>query len=239
MDVRAAVLDQKPDSVIVISEEELAPYDEIPAVWGVLLDEVPDVRFVDGTRTAVIPAGDALELIAWSPALRTCADQTCADGARVFERRPGEDPYILRAAETPAWADDLNEIEPVRYANGAYLTGYAVRDDGVILAWDLSGPADRDYQAFVHALGADGAKLAQVDRALWPGRYWRKGDRVVAWFDISVPPEARALYVGMYSIEGTTYRNAEVIDAQGAYVDQAATIPLTFRKVLRIPRSQL
>jgi 4-amino-4-deoxy-L-arabinose transferase-like glycosyltransferase len=226
MAARAAVLDQQPDSVIVISDEELAPLEEIPAVWGVLLDGVPDVRFVNGTRTAVIPASPALELIDWSPALRTCADQSCEAGARVFERRPGEDPVILGAAESPAWANDLTEIEPVRYANGAMLTGYAVRDGGVIAAWTLGGPADRDYQAFVHVLGADGAKLAQVDRSFWPGRYWRAGDRVVTWFEIDVPPDASALYVGMYRIESGTYRNAEVVDAQGAYVDQAATIPL-------------
>jgi 4-amino-4-deoxy-L-arabinose transferase-like glycosyltransferase len=99
MDVRSAILEQHPRDVIVVSDEELAPLEEIPAVWGVLLDAVPDVRFVNGTRTAVIPAGEALELIDWSPALRTCADQTCAAeaGSRVFERRPGEDPYILRA----------------------------------------------------------------------------------------------------------------------------------------------
>jgi 4-amino-4-deoxy-L-arabinose transferase-like glycosyltransferase len=228
MDVRSAILEQHPRDVIVVSDEELAPLEEIPAVWGVLLDAVPDVRFVNGTRTAVIPAGEALELIDWLPALRTCADLTCAAeaGSRVFLRRPGEAPYILRAADTPAWASDMTALEPVRYANGALLTGYAVRDGGVILAWTLSGPADWDYQAFVHVLDADGAKLDQVDRSFWPGRYWRAGDRVVTWFEVSVPPDANVLYVGMYRIEGATYHNAEVVDAQGAYVDQAATIRL-------------
>jgi hypothetical protein len=231
MDVRSAVLKQHPRDVIVVSDEELAPLEEIPAVWGVLLDAVPDVRFVNGTRTAVIPAGEAVELIDWSPALRTCADRTCAAdaGSRVFARRPGENPYILRAVDTPAWASNLTAIEPVRYANGALLTGYAVRGGGVILTWTLSGPADWDYQAFVHVLDADGAKLGQVDRSFWPGRYWRAGDRVATWFEVSVPPDARTLYVGMYRIEGGTYHNAEVIDAQGAYVDQAATIRLGVR----------
>ncbi len=225
MDARAAVLDQQPDSVIVVSEEELAPFEEIPAVWSVLLEPVPDVRFVNGTRTAVIPTSAALELIAWSPALRTCPDQACAeqDGAQVFEQRPGENPYILRPAEIPAWADGLTAIEPVRFANGAILNGYAVRDHGVMLSWQLSGPPTppADYQAFVHALDADGEKLAQVDRSGWPGRYWRAGDRLVLWFDLVLPPGTRALAAGMYRIEGTTYITTEVIDEQGAYVAQA------------------
>jgi hypothetical protein len=228
MDVRAAVLDQDPDSVIVTSEEERAPFDEIPAVWDVLLDSVPDVRFVNGTHTAVIPSGEALELIVWSPALRTCSDQACGrvGGARVFDRRPGESSYILRPVEAPVWTADTTEIEPVRFANGAYLTGYAVRENGVVLAWQLDGPAAADYQTFVHALGADGVKLAQVDRSFWPGRYWRAGDRLVLWYDLAVPPETAVLYVGLYTIEGETYRNVEVVDAQGTYVDQGATIAL-------------
>ena len=96
----------------------------------------------------------------------------------------------------------------------------------MIMAWQLSGRADRNYQAFVHVLDANGQKLAQADRLSWPGRYWRAGDTLILWFAVTVPPEAAALYVGMYTIEGTAYRSVEVIDAQGAYVDQAATITL-------------
>jgi len=230
MDVREAVLDQHPDSVIVVSEEELAPFEEIPAVWSVLLEPVPDVRFVNGTRTAVSPADAALELIAWSPALRTCPDQACADqdGARVFEQRPGEPPYLLLPAGTPMWADRIWFIEPVRFTNGAILTGYAVKDDGVVVSWELSDPPEPawDYQAFVHALDTDGNKLAQADRPGWPGRYWRAGDQLVLWFDLTLPLGTRALAAGMYRIEGSAYISAEVIDEQGAYIAQAATIPL-------------
>jgi hypothetical protein len=226
MEVRNAVLDQDPDSVIVISEEERAPYEEEPAVWGVLLEPVPDVRFVNGTQTAVIPSGGALELMAWSPALRICQEQACINqvGARVFERRPGEYPYILRPAEPPVWAVNVTGIEPVRFANGVTLTGYAVQDNGVVLSWRLGGPVNGDYQAFVHALGADGQRLTQADRLSWPGQYWRAGDTLALWFDLTLPPETAALYAGIYTIDGATYHNVAVIDAQGVYVDQAATI---------------
>ena len=109
----------------MISEEELAPFDEIPAVWGVLLNSVPDVRFVNGTHTAVIPAGETLELVSVSPDLRMCLTSDCLiDGAQTFSRRPGESPYlILNPAQPPPWTDDLVEIGPVRFANGAYLPG--------------------------------------------------------------------------------------------------------------------
>ncbi|MBI5957711.1 MAG: hypothetical protein HY866_03180, partial [Chloroflexi bacterium] len=227
LDVRDTILDRHVQDVIVISEEEIAPYDQEPAVWGALLDSVPQVRFVNGTRTAVIPVAPALELIAWVPGLRICADQTCQDqpDVEVFERRPGEAPYLLRPAQEQV-VNGLNELSPIRFANGAYLVGYAVHETSVVLVWELSGTAQADYQAFVHALDANGAKIAQADRPTWPGKYWRAGDRLILWFDLTVPPEAVSLYTGMYTLDGDNYRAAEVLDNNGAYVDQAATIPL-------------
>ncbi len=67
LDIRAAVLARDPADVIVIGTGEIAPYDEEPAVWGVLLDPARSLRFVDGRRTAVIPAQPATELIAVRP----------------------------------------------------------------------------------------------------------------------------------------------------------------------------
>jgi len=226
--VRDAVLERQPQDVIVISTGELAPYDEVPAMWGVLLERVPSVRFVNGTRTAVIPAGDSLELIAWSPALRVCADQDCmnGNGAEVLGLRPGENPYILRPPQAFAAQARLRSIGPVRFANGAYLTGYAVNPGNVELAWRLDGPVREDYHAFVHALDAGGQRLVQSDRLAWPGRYWRAGDTLVLWFDLTVPPDAAALYTGMYTMDGTNFNNVDVLDASGAYLAQGATIPL-------------
>jgi hypothetical protein len=228
LDVRDAVLERQPHDVIVVSTGELAPYDEVPAVWGFLLDGVPSVRFVDGTRTVVIPAGNSLDLIAWSPALRMCADQDCRAGSRaeIFDLRPGEDPYIVRPAQEDAAREiSLTSIEPVRFANGAYLTGYALNPASVVLVWRLDGPAHEDYHAFVHALDASGQRLAQNDRLSWPGRYWRAGDTLVLWFDLAVPPDTAALYTGMYTTDGTSFTNVEVLDASGAYLAQGATIP--------------
>jgi 4-amino-4-deoxy-L-arabinose transferase-like glycosyltransferase len=228
LNVRDAVLERQPQDVIVISTGELAPYDEVPAVWGVLLDRVPSVRFVNGTRTVVIPAGDSLELIAWSPALRVCADQDCLNrgGIEVFNLRPGENPYIVRRVQDTTPKASLSPIEPVRFANGAYLTGYAVNPGSVVLAWRLDGPVGEDYHAFVHALDAGGQRLAQSDRLAWPGRYWRAGDTLVLWFDLTVPPDAATLYTGMYTTDGTSFNNVDVLDASGAYLAQGATIPL-------------
>ncbi len=228
LDVRAAVLARDPADVIVISDEELAPFDEIPAVWGALLDPLPSVRFVDGTRTAVLPAGDALELIAPVPGLRTCPDAACLDAPEtdVFPLRPGEPPYALRPAADTLPLTDMTPIAPVRFANSATLTGYALDAGSVALVWELAGPGSADAQAFVHALDASGARLAQADRPAWPGRYWRAGDRLVLWFDLPLPPETASLYAGMYTIEGEAFRNVEVLDEAGAYLAQGATIPL-------------
>jgi len=229
LDVRAAVLARDPADVIVISDEELAPFDEIPAVWGALLDSLPSLRFVDGTRTAVVPAGDALELIAPVPGLRTCPDAACLDApeTEVFPLRPGEPPYALRPAPGTLPPGEVTPIEPARFANGATLSGYALGDGEVALIWQLAGPGGVDAQAFVHALDASGARLAQADRPAWPGRYWRAGDTLVLWFDLALPPETASLYAGMYTIEGEAFRNIEVLDEAGAYLGQGATIPLT------------
>ncbi len=226
--VRAAILARDPADVLVISDEELAPFDEIPAVWGALLDSLPSLRFVDGTRTAVIPAGDALELIAPVPGLRTCPDAACLDvpGTDVFPLRSGERPYALRSASQALPLAAVTEIEPVHFANGATLTGYALTDGEVALVWRLDGPDEADVQAFVHALDAAGMRLAQADRPAWPGRYWRAGDTLALWFDLALPPETATLYAGMYAIEGETFRNVEVLDEAGAYLAQGATIPL-------------
>jgi 4-amino-4-deoxy-L-arabinose transferase-like glycosyltransferase len=229
LNVRDAVLERQPQDVIVVSTGELAPYDEVPAVWGFLLDRVPSVRFVDGTRTAVIPTGNSLELIAWSPALRTCAGQDCraGSGSEVFDLRPGESPYILRPAQDDSAGEvTITSIEPVRFANGAYLTGYSVNPASVVLVWRLNSAAHEDYHAFVHALDAGGQRLAQSDRLAWPGPYWRAGDTLVLWFDLAVPPDTAGLYAGMYTTDGASFTNVEVLDASGAYLAQGATIPL-------------
>lgn len=224
LDVRDAVLKRDPADVLVISTQEQAPFDEHPAVWDVLLAPVPSVRFVDSTRTAVIPAGTTLEVIAWSPALRTC-DAACREANRTFEQRPGEPPYVLRPA--PEQSDiTFTAIDPQHFANGAHVTGYTRSEDHVILRWTLDGPVDADYQVFVHALDASGERFAQADRPAWPGAYWRAGDTLLLWFDLTLPPETTALYTGMYTTDGVRFDNVPLVDANGAYLDQGATIPL-------------
>jgi len=224
LDARAAILDRAPQDVIVISEEELAPYDEIPAVWGVLLDRVPGVRFVNGTRTAVIPARDGLVLLAEGPDLRRAPDP--APDAQTFPRRPGEAPLVLQAVQPGDMPIRYTAIEPAHFANGAHLSGYWLGEGEVALIWRLDGPETADYQAFVHALDAAGTRAAQADRFAWPGRYWRAGDTLILWFELDLPAETAALFAGMYTTDGTTFTNVAVVDEHGAYLDQGAMIPL-------------
>ncbi len=67
----------------------------------------------------------------------------------------------------------------------------------------------------MHALDANGVRLAQADRPAWPGRYWRAGDTLILWFALSLPPQTATLYAGLYTLEA------------GAYLAQGAIIPLT------------
>jgi hypothetical protein len=237
LDVRAAVLERSPADVIVISDQETAPYEEIPAVWGVLLDEVPSVRFVNGTRTVVIPAGESVELIAsligqdgTIPVYRGpyVGDSTESETFYLRTNNPAakREHFVVRRAQTHIAIEGLITIELVRFANGANLTGYTINAESVVLRYTLSGPVVDDYQVFIHALDADGERLAQIDRPGWPGSYWRAGDTLLLWFEMALPPGTATLYTGMYVTDGETFRNVEVVDANGAYLDQGATIPL-------------
>jgi hypothetical protein len=231
LDIREEVLTRDPDDVIVVSTEEVAPFDEIPAVWGVLLDPVPHVRFLDGTRTVVIPAEDALELVAWLPDVmyqppywESVESATWSENFELRGSTFANAYYSLRPANRVE--PDMVAIEPVQFANGARLDGYAIQGGQVLLRWRLDGPALADYQAFVHALDADSNRLTQADRLSWPGRYWQAGDTLLVWFNLAVPPDTVDLYVGMYTTDGVNFQNVAVIDANGAYLGQGATIPL-------------
>lgn len=228
LDIRTAVLERDPADVIVISSGEVAPYDEDPAVWSVLLDPAPSLRFVDGRRTAVVPARPVTELITVQPDLRACAAPDCSGATNgiSFEPRPGGPRFLVRTAAPDPWAGMITPVEPVRFANGARLTGYVVLPGEVLLRYRLPGPVPADFQVFVHALSDTGARLAQADRPGWPGRYWRADDTLYLWFALDLPDAADRLLAGMYAVEDGSYRNIEVLDAQGAYLAQAAEIPL-------------
>jgi len=161
--------------------------------------------------------------------LRPCAAQDCAapsPGASLFEPRPGGPRFLVRSTGADPWAGRVTTIEPVRFANGAALTGFAALPGEILLQARLPGPVPADAQVFVHALDAAGNKLAQADRPGWPGRYWRAGDTLYLWMSLALPEETARLSVGMYTIENDLYHNIEVVDAQGAYLAQAAELAL-------------
>jgi 4-amino-4-deoxy-L-arabinose transferase-like glycosyltransferase len=235
--VRDAVLDQSPARVLVISHANRAPEAQEPAVWSVLLDPVPDVGFVNGTQTAVVPAGDTLALIAYRPnpdgadepglpEYKLCVEPGCLDGAgQVFGLR-GTGHYVVRPITPGAWSQHITPVEPVHFSNGAALTGYALRNDAVLLRWQLQRlAAPRDYQVSVKVFAEDG--FAQLDRAGWPGRYWRDDDMLYLWFEMALPDEPHTLDVGMYTLDGDRPGDViEVVDENGAYVAQRAKIAL-------------
>jgi hypothetical protein len=223
MDVRKAVLDENPDEVLVISTEEVAPEEHEPAVWGVLLDSVPTVRFVDGTQTVVVPADTSLELIAQDSDLLVC-QEPCG---RVFDLRPGSDhPYVL--SQSPIIPDiEITPVDIVRYSNGVRLIGYSVEEKGVWLIWHLESAASLDYQVSLQVFDANGQKVAQQDRISWPGRYWKAGDTLYLWFDLVVPPDASHMFSTIYTLEDGEINDViEVLDEQGAYLAQGADIVL-------------
>ena len=117
--------------------------------------------------------------------------------------------------------------DEVRYANGAYLTGYFVGEGYVATRWRLSGPVPVTYQATVQVFDDQGIRLTQADRLSWPGGYWRLDDTLYLWFTVDVPVEAAMLFVGMYTVDEGGFTNVEVIDQMGGYLGQGAELPVT------------
>ncbi|MBN1427193.1 MAG: glycosyltransferase family 39 protein [Anaerolineae bacterium] len=229
LDVRNAILERYPSDVIIVSEGEIPDYDQEPAVWSVLLDRISDVRAVDGTRTVVVPAEGALELVLLSDSIEAGPFGDYwerNDGRDVFPQRPGDSSYLLRPIDDSSLAVLVVPIEPVRFANGVWLVGYIRQERALALVWKLDGAATQDYQAFIHLQDMDGNRIAQADRLSWPGRYWRAGDTLYLWFDLDALPQATAISTGMYSFEGDVYINVDVLDVAGNPAGQSITIPL-------------
>ncbi|MBN1313275.1 MAG: glycosyltransferase family 39 protein [Anaerolineae bacterium] len=229
MDVRSAILEQSPADVLIVSEGEIPDYDQEPAVWSVLLDRVPDVRAVDGRRTVVVPAGDALELVLLSPTIESSPPGDYwrrSYGGEIFPQRPGDSVYLLRAVDGSSLAAQTVTVDPVRLANGAVLEGYARDGRILVLAWRLTGPTDQDYQVFAHLLDGDGNRIDQADRSSWPGCYWREGDTLYLWFELDDLPDAALVRTGMYTFDEEKIINVDILDVAGNPAGQFVDVPL-------------
>ncbi len=208
----------------------LAPYDDVlilgaqsaysgHQVWRALLyDTASSVREVAITQGGllVFPAGPFAVLTAPRALPYPGEEIYATDSTLIFHLRPGgEGEYRIDTfEEAPAWnGPPLQDLGPVRFANGVTLTGYTLEDGRLYVGFTLPGaPEPRYMRWFAHFLDADGERIGQYDVDFWPGHHWREGDRLIAWVDVEEPAEMATIRFGLYVIEDGSFRNIDVLD---------------------------
>ncbi|MBN1953749.1 MAG: hypothetical protein JW900_01755 [Anaerolineae bacterium] len=214
--------------VILLSEGDEPRMYEMPGTADVLLPETPH-RAVDIRTALVFPASPA---VYWSTYEMTPGEELLTgftpelSDARI-PLREGRRSY--RFYRWPGGAPELDGLQPLpspaRWANGARLIGYVAAGEyrpGGTLRWTLvwqplgTPTEDVNYHWFNHLVDGAGQMWGQADGpSMLPG-YWRAGDTVLNWFEISIPADAPpgdyAMRVGLYRFPGL--ENIAVLDAE-------------------------
>jgi len=217
--------------VIVLAAGDEPRRFEMPVVADVLMFGKPH-RSVDIQTALVFPAAPATYwatydmiygetlLAEFTPEI-TEARIPLREGLRSFRfyRWAGGEPEIAGLIPLPGGAR--------RWASGAELIGYTLEGDaraGETIRWTVVWRATRTptedvyYHWFNHLLDADGRLLAQADGPSLLPAYWRSGDVVLNWFELTVPVETPttglALRLGMYTYPGL--ENVPVVDSDGS-----------------------
>lgn len=217
------------DDVVIVTDGIEIQYDQEPAIWSAMLRGKRCVRALAGDGAAVFPAQPFAVLTAPNAPENPVGGLYQTANTQVFPLRPGEGAYSLTPFErAPAWnGPALKPIEPVMFSSGIELTGYALDDNRLYLAWRLPGRVEDDYHYFGHFLNAGGEKIGQRDNALWPGRYWCAGDHLITGAEADIPEDTAVLRVGLYTLENGSFINATVLDTAGNPVGTWVDIPLS------------
>lgn len=219
LDIRQTVLDENPERLVVYAEGSSPEFDEAPAVWDILLDDLDNVLFVDGTHLWIVPAEPAAALVAPS-SNRPIPTYGRNAPDRVFDLRPGEGHY--RAWWQVHQQAPDNTLSPqAHFANGVVLANIWRDEDILWLVWRLpAAQRARQFIVFVHGVDATNERVVQHDIPFWWEGYWQAEDRV--WLSVDlVGAAAQELRIGMYTLSPDgSYTNSEYLDTQGRYVDQ-------------------
>jgi 4-amino-4-deoxy-L-arabinose transferase-like glycosyltransferase len=221
--VRDEILTDDPDSVLVLTDSDSVAFAESPAVWDVLLADVPQVRFVQADQFLIFPAEADTALLTPQAGHPDWLSQFPPPDTLV-RLRPTEGAY--RIWETwPSTIPQATHSVEARLANGLWLEGVQLVSDAensgqVVLVWRVESiPPASQFTSFVHGLTAEEARVVQVDLPFWPTKYWRPGDRIIQTLTLDLS-EVTTLHIGMYQLVDGSFRNAEVLDADGRYLEQ-------------------
>jgi 4-amino-4-deoxy-L-arabinose transferase-like glycosyltransferase len=222
MEVREAILEKGGDNILVISDGDSISFDNEPAVWDVLLDDVENVSYLDPSHLWVIPAQPTTFLMTPNVNTTNLGFLNSAPD-ELIALRPGEGEYRVWYQPTLELPQSPISTE-ARFVNGVYLESWWQGQDGIWLMWRL--PAAQPgitYISFVHGLDANGEKISQSDLPLWPGDYWQASDRLIVRANLALT-DVESLSIGMYrflEVGNGVYQNSELLDGDGRYVGQS------------------
>ena len=201
--------------VIVLAAGDEPRQYEMAVVADVLMFGQPH-RTVDIRSALVLPSHPA---VYWAAYDRVYGEELLAvltpevEGARIvlregrrsfrFYRWPGGTPVLAGLHPLPGG--------PREWANGARLVGYRLEGSlqpGAAARWTLVWQPQRTpgedvyYHWFNHLLDGAGALIVQHDGPSMLPAYWRPGDTVLNWYELTLPSDASpppyTMRVGMY-----------------------------------------
>ncbi|MDX1994846.1 MAG: glycosyltransferase family 39 protein [bacterium] len=218
--VREAIYAESPQQVIADVGGLALIYDDEPTIWRTLLYDVPVLQF-ENAETRVYPAETAVFL----------TNGCDLPDTQIFLRRAGEGCYSLtnrqRSDFVATGFQPISGSDTVLFANGVRLLQYRWDAPCLKLLWEITQTTTTDYQFAVHFFDENGNRIAGADGLSWPGVYWQPGDWVERQFCLAEPDERIVrVDVGMYTYDGATFANVDLLDANGAPIGQMQSMEL-------------
>ncbi len=205
---RARLAESGAVEVLIAGDGERPLADEFPAVYDLLLHDVPH-RFVDLAETAVFPAHNSIILLNPSAGDGAVLYQQVASTIETIPLREGEGE--LQILQLEALLSPQHSIDPPQIlSNWAAIAGYddpVVHADGTAtwrLYWYAGEPSATDFHLFTHLLNENGEQVGGADTAVFGANQWRQGDLVVSTVRMEWAEEITAVRVGMYEFPEIT-----------------------------------
>lgn len=210
--------------VLVVSDGADPSIDSVPAVFDVLLRDVPR-RFADGRTTAVFPVGNA-SVVLWPgdyPGVELYRQWGGGQWSNTVPLRAGEGEVRFAAGSGIALAVPRPREASALLGNGAELLGSGGNARRWELWWHAPGPTEgENYHVFAHLLNANGERVSQSDLATYAARDWRAGDLVVNYF--ALQGEGVTVRAGMYAYPSLA--PAQVLDVAGSPAGEWIEFPI-------------
>jgi hypothetical protein len=199
------------------------PYDQVidPDLQARLGSRHIQARQFDASSALIAPAGEAWFAVAEHQPIGPELAALLADaGPQVEGHTLAEYPpyrlyhfnladHVQQAAQQ-AEQTTLDAKLPIKFGDTAELMGYQLAPsvDGLTLItyWRAGEHIISPLKLFVHALGPDGAIVAQDDRLDVPAELWQTGDWIAQVNRVTVPPDKQqvTIAIGLYNSETNT-----------------------------------